>query len=96
MAAGGLVEDLRQVKDPDELRRIRGCRRRWPPPRSRRVLEQGLAGRTERAVALELEQQMRRSGAEDPSFPSIVAAGPHGALPHAVPRDVEIAAASWW
>ena len=35
---------------------------------------------------------MRLAGAEDPSFPSIVAAGPHGALPHAEPRDVEIPA----
>src|SRR6185369_16125766 len=52
--------------------------------------EDGLAGRTERAVALALEQEMRRLGAERPSFDTIVASGAHGALPHAVPRDVEI------
>ena len=34
---------------------------------------------------------MRDRDAE-PSFPTIVAAGPHGALPHAEPRDVEIPA----
>ena len=33
---------------------------------------------------------MRRLGAEAASFPSIVAAGPHGALPHAEPREQEI------
>ena len=35
---------------------------------------------------------MRRAGAEAVSFPPIVAAGAHGALPHAEPRDVEIPA----
>jgi Xaa-Pro aminopeptidase len=54
------------------------------------MLERGLTGRTERAVALDLEDEMRHRGAEAPSFPSIIAAGPHGALPHAEPRDVEI------
>ena len=54
------------------------------------MLERGLAGRTELAVARELERELRERGAEDPSFPAIVAAGAHGALPHAQPRDVEI------
>ncbi|HYM55106.1 MAG TPA: M24 family metallopeptidase, partial [Solirubrobacteraceae bacterium] len=54
------------------------------------VLRDGLVGRSEREVAIELESRMRRLGAEAPSFPSIVAAGPHGALPHATPRDEPI------
>src|ERR1700682_2369172 len=33
---------------------------------------------------------MRRLGAEAPSFPSIVAAGAHSALPHAEPREERI------
>jgi Xaa-Pro aminopeptidase len=33
---------------------------------------------------------MEDEGAEAPSFPPIVAAGAHGARPHAEPRDVEI------
>jgi Xaa-Pro aminopeptidase len=56
----------------------------------RQVLEGGLAGRSERDVAIDLELRMRRLGAESASFPSIVASGTHGALPHAEPRDVEI------
>jgi Xaa-Pro aminopeptidase len=48
-------------------------------------------GRTEHEVALELEHQMRLRGASGPSFPSIVASGEHGALPHAEPRPVAIA-----
>jgi Xaa-Pro aminopeptidase len=35
---------------------------------------------------------MYERGAQRPSFETIVAAGPHGALPHATPRDVEIRA----
>jgi Xaa-Pro aminopeptidase len=57
----------------------------------RDALAAGLAGRTERTVARALEDAMRDRDAE-PSFPSIVAAGAHGALPHAEPRDVEIPA----
>ena len=52
--------------------------------------EQGLVGRTEREVAFALETEMRRRGAE-PAFESIVASGPRGALPHAVPADEAIA-----
>ena len=92
VAAGDLVEDLRQVKDAGELGRIAAAAE-LATAALQRILERGLAGRTERAVALGLEQQIRESGAEGPSFPSIIAAGPHGALPHAVPRDVEIGAA---
>ena len=33
---------------------------------------------------------MRESGADRPGFELIVAAGPHGALPHATPRDVAV------
>ncbi len=89
---GGLVEELREVKQPAELRRIRAACE-LADAALREVLEAGLAGRTEREVAIELELKMRRLGAVGPSFPSIVAAGPHAALPHAepggepIPRD---------
>jgi Xaa-Pro aminopeptidase len=89
--AGGLVERLREVKDADEIARIAAAAE-LATAALERTLERGLAGRTERAVALDLEQEMRLAGAEEPSFPSIVASGAHGALPHAVPRDVEIPA----
>jgi Xaa-Pro aminopeptidase len=54
------------------------------------VLAEGLAGRTEREVALALELAIRQGGAEHVSFEPIVASGPHGALPHAMPRDTQI------
>jgi Xaa-Pro aminopeptidase len=88
---GGAVEGLRAVKDPEELDRVRAAARLADEALSE-VLTRGLAGRTERDVALDIEFTMRRLGAEAASFPPIVAAGAHGALPHAVPRDVEIPA----
>ncbi len=89
VACGGLVEELREVKEPAELARIRAACE-LADEALREVLEAGVLGRTEREVAIELELRMRRLGAEAASFPSIVAAGPHSALPHAEPRDVPI------
>ena len=86
---GDAVESLRAVKDADEIRRI-GEAAKVADAALRRIMEQGLVGRTERSVAVELERAMEDLGAKRPSFGSIVAAGPHGALPHAQPRDVEI------
>ena len=88
--AGGAIEAERARKEPGEIEAIRAAAGLaddiydW-------VRERGVVGRTEREVARSLEEEMRRRGASDPSFPSIVASAEHGALPHAEPRDVEIA-----
>jgi Xaa-Pro aminopeptidase len=89
--AGGAVEALRAVKDSDELESIRAAARLADGALTE-VLGRGLVGRTEREVALDLEFTMRRMGAQAASFPPIVAAGEHGALPHATPREVRIPA----
>jgi Xaa-Pro aminopeptidase len=89
VAAGDPVERLRAVKEPGELEKIRAATE-LADAAVREIMEQGLAGRTEREVAQALEDEMRRHGAQGVSFDSIVAAGPHGALPHATPRDVTI------
>jgi Xaa-Pro aminopeptidase len=87
--AGDLVEQLRAVKEPGEIDAIRAASE-LADAALRNVLERGLVGRTERHVAFDLETEMRKLGAEAPSFPSIVASGAHSALPHAEPRDVPI------
>ncbi len=92
VAAGGLVEDLRQVKEPAELDALRAAAHLADAAFSEVVLDRPVVGRTERDVALDLEIAMRRRGAQAISFPPIVAAGAHGALPHAEPRDVPIPA----
>jgi Xaa-Pro aminopeptidase len=89
--AGGLVEGLRSIKDAEEIDRIRAASK-LADAALEEVLGRGLVGRTERDVALDLEMTMRRMGAEAASFPPIVAAGEHSALPHASPRDAEIPA----
>jgi Xaa-Pro aminopeptidase len=86
----GIIEGLRAVKDSQELERIRGAAT-IADDAFERLIAGGLVGHTERQLAIELEQQMRLLGAQRPSFDSIVAGGWHGALPHAMPRDVEIA-----
>jgi Xaa-Pro aminopeptidase len=81
VAAGGAVEKLRRVKDESELAAIAAASALadevwgWS-------LERGLAERSEREVARAAEARIRELDAE-PSFPTIVAAGPNGALPHA-------------
>ncbi len=86
--AGGRVEQLRRVKDDEELAKIAEASKladevwRWS-------LDRGLAGRPEREVARAAEARIRELGG-DPSFPAIVAAGPNGALPHAEPGAREI------
>jgi len=92
--AGGVVEALRVVKDADEVARIRAAAELADAALTRTLEGGGLVGRTERELALSLEFEMRQAGASGLSFPSIVASGPHGALPHAQPRDVEIARGS--
>ena len=90
VACGGVVEQLREIKGPREIQAIRAASE-LADEALRTILQAGLTGRTERAVAIDLELALRRLGAQAPSFPSIVASGEHGALPHAEPRDVTIA-----
>ncbi|WP_272472692.1 M24 family metallopeptidase [Baekduia alba] len=89
VAAAGVVEDLRAIKDAGELDKIRAAAQLADAALTE-VLGRGLAGRTERDVALDLEMTMRKAGAEAASFPPIIASGQHSALPHAEPRAVEI------
>lgn len=84
--ATGLVEGLRQVKDAGELAVM---------ARAAAVADAALAevlplvapGRTEHEVALALDGTMRRLGAEDRAFDTIVASGPNSAKPHARPSE---------
>lgn len=80
------LDALRLHKDEDELELLR---------RSARMAEEGFAralktlrpGMKEKEVVTELELGMRLAGASRPSFETIVASGPRGALPHGLASD---------
>ena len=83
-------EPLRSIKDAREVELISEAAK-LADEAFLTTVSNGVAGRTERDLAWELERHARDLGAEGMSFPPIVASGAHGALPHAVPRDVVIA-----
>jgi Xaa-Pro aminopeptidase len=89
LPAAGLVEGLRAVKDEAELAAIRAAAS-LADGAYEHLRDTGLVGRTEREVARSIVRLLEDHGADEVSFPPIVAAGAHGALPHASPRDVEI------
>jgi len=82
MPAAGLVEDLRAVKSPEEIARIRRSAATALEAFSR-VGPTLRPGMRESEVAAELDYQMRRLGAEGPAFETIVASGERTAWPHA-------------
>jgi Xaa-Pro aminopeptidase len=89
VATKKLVENLRLVKDEHEIALIAAAAK-IADDAFEALIASGIAGRTEHELALALEHDMRLRGASEPSFTSIIAAGPHGALPHAQPRDVKV------
>jgi Xaa-Pro aminopeptidase len=77
----GLIEQARMVKDADELASLRAAAK-LGASLFERALEVIRPGVTENEVAAEMEYMARRSGAEEMSFPTIIAAGKRSALPH--------------
>ncbi|SIO33267.1 Xaa-Pro aminopeptidase [Singulisphaera sp. GP187] len=78
------VEDLRVIKDKEEVAEIREAIRM--AERAFAMLRAGLRGQeSEKDTADALESYLRRCGASAASFPPIVAVGERSALPHARP-----------
>lgn len=80
------VEQLRVVKDPDEIRAIRAAADLAQDALGE-VLPTVRTGEEERGIASRLEAALRRRGSEWHPFPTIVASGPRAALPHAGSTD---------
>lgn len=87
--AGDLITQLRAYKDEEELDRMVKAQRI-----SERAFEEILKfikpGVTEKEIAAKLEYDMLRFGAEKMSFDPIVASGPNGSMPHAIPGERQV------
>jgi len=85
----GLVETLRMSKDDDEIAALReACQ--ITDAAFTDVLAELRPGKTEREISWRLLESMRRCGAEDAAFDSIVAFGPNSAIPHHRPTDRQL------
>jgi Xaa-Pro aminopeptidase len=82
--AGGIVEALRRRKDSEELATMREAAI-LADTVMERAIEMLRPGVRESEIGAEIDYQMRKLGAEGPSFDTIVASGYRGALPHARP-----------
>jgi Xaa-Pro aminopeptidase len=91
LSTSGLVEELRSIKDREEVAEIRGAVR--IAEKAFGVVRAGLRrDQTEKQIADDLDGQIRLFGGQGCSFVPIVAAGPRAALPHAPPTEAMVAA----
>ena len=82
----GLVEELRAVKDDQELAAIRAACEITDRVYER-LAEERFVGRTERDVAWTMAQLFQDEGAEELAFDVHVLSGPTGATPHGYTGD---------
>lgn len=91
VGVSGVVEELRAVKSPSEIAKIRASVLANSQAFSK-TLSRIRAGMRELDIAAELDFQMRKAGAENNAFETIVASGERSALPHAHPTRRKIEA----
>jgi len=85
------VEALRLIKDDVEVATLRAACAAADSALAGLLADDGLRpGRTEREVARDLDSRMVAAGAAGPSFETIVASGPHSAIPHHRPTDAQL------
>jgi Xaa-Pro aminopeptidase len=85
----GLVEQLRAIKDENELAAIRrACE--ITDRVFERLVEERFVGRAEREVSWTIEQLFHDEGADAVAFETIVASGPNSARPHGRATDRQI------
>ncbi len=86
---GASFAELRIIKNEQELRWLEKAESIGDAAFSY-ILGELKPGITEQEIAAKLEYSMRSHGAEGTSFDTIVAAGCHSAMPHAVPSEKKL------
>lgn len=84
-----LLISLRQSKDEEEIQRMIAAQRIAEAALDQ-IVKEIRPGVTEKEIAARLQYLMLAGGAENMSFDPIVASGPNGSMPHAVPTDRKI------
>ncbi len=84
VATEDFVENLRMVKDPTEIAIVEEAVLKTEEVLAK-VVPELKENVTEKDIAYLLESGLKKSGAEKVAFDPIVASGPNGALPHAIP-----------
>ncbi len=87
--ASDLLASLRRVKDAEEIESMIAAQRIAEKALSD-IFHEIKPGVTEKEIAARLQYLMLAGGAENMSFDPIVASGPNGSMPHAVPTDRKI------
>lgn len=82
--ASALMTELRSSKDEEELSCMTAAQRIAEGALAQ-ILKEIRPGMTEKEIAARLNYLMVSAGAEKTSFDTIVASGPNGSMPHAVP-----------
>ncbi|MFA6471172.1 MAG: aminopeptidase P family protein [Candidatus Latescibacterota bacterium] len=89
LPCAGMVEEFREVKEPEEISAIKKAQRI-----SEKVFTEVLTlvheGVEERELAMEIDYRFRKEGGEHSAFETIVASGPNTSKPHAVPTRRKI------
>jgi len=87
---GGLIQKLREIKDPEEISFVKKAVAIADKAFSR-ILDYIRPGVTELEIAAELEYFMRKEGSSAPSFETIVASGLRSSMPHGLASEKKIA-----
>ena len=87
---GGLIEEIRQIKEPYEIECMQRAQDITDKAFSHILSVLDPDKMTELDVAVELEYAMRKNGADGFAFDTIAVSGDASALPHGTPRNVKL------